>query len=462
MTETALPTTWNPADGAPLPDLEGTLVVDRDSLRAAGRDLGNIRFARPGAVLRPASVTDVAAMVAFCHRHGIPVAARGTGHAMHGQALVDGGLVVDMTTLATVHSVSAYGGVDVDAGACWSGLVARAAELGLAFPCLTGYLDLTVAGTLSVGGIGGAYTRGAQIDHVRALQVVTGTGEIVWCGRDEHRDLFDAVLGGLGQFGIITRAVLDVRPAPESVLTLRLPYTDPATAVDTMTMLARRREFDELFGMAIRPDPAGPPVYVVSAVVHGDPAPDVEHLLRDVPPAAMPVPPETGSYLQHATQYTVEINQLRHGTDWDRRVKPWFDVFVPASAAAEVVTEVIAPLPAEAWAPGSFVLLFPRLRDGFARPQLRLPADDDVVYLLDVLDAHPAGPGVTEELERRNQEWFERAVRPRGGVRYPIGVLRFTEADWQTHYGDRWATVRDLKDRYDPRGLLARGQGIFT
>lgn len=452
-----------------IPQIEGELVFDKEALTQAAADLGNIRFAHPGAVLRPAAVADIARMVAYCHHHGIPVTARGTGHAMHGQALVEGGLIIDMTELATIHSISIDGGADVDAGVLWSTLVNRAAEQNLAFPCLTGYLDLTIAGTLSVGGIGGSYTQGAQIDHVRAVQVVTGSGDTVWCNRDEHKDLFDAVLGGLGQFGIITRVVLDLVPAPDAIVTLRLPYVDPGIAIDTMNTLIERREFDQLFCMVLPLEAGAPPAYVVTAVLYHDPAngqPDVEQRLREIPPAVVPIGPETSTYLEHATQYTAEINQLRLDAGWDQQVKPWFDVFVSSSAIHSVVNEIIAPMPAETWSPGSFVLLFPQLRDRFTQPQLRLPNEsgkgDEIVYLLDILDAYPQQPGLVEEKERRNEEWFHHTVKPRGGVRYPIGVLRFGLSDWQAHYGDRWADLRQLKERYDPGGLLARGQGIFS
>ncbi|ONI88049.1 hypothetical protein ALI22I_20110 [Saccharothrix sp. ALI-22-I] len=472
---------WTLADPArridPIPSLHGTLHTDGPRVDRASRDLGRIVYARPSAVLVPGDISDIARMVAYCQRHDIPVTARGTGHAMHGQALVHRGLVIDMTALRTIHAIDptdSGGRVDADAGTSWSHVVATAAKHRLAFPCLTGYLDLTVGGTLSVGGISAAYGQGAQIDHVVRVQVVTGRGEIKWCDAEHNSELGQAVLGGLGQYGIITRVVLDLVPMPQRVRTIRLLYTDPATAVAAMTTLVDRGEADEVFCMIFPPGPDTTPAYTVIVAAFGAPddLPAPSRLLRGLPDPAAPVESEDSDYLHHATQYTGPINDAREHAGWDDMVKPWFDVFLADDDVAGVVSRVIAAMEPADWSPagGGFVLLFPILRDTLTGPQLRLPDPDrhrtdgrPIVFLFDVLDAHPPtdDPAYAQIKVARNALWWRDIVEPAGGRRYPIGVLDFGYDDWRRHYGQRWTRVEQLRHRHDPSGILATGQAVF-
>ena len=182
---------------ADLPPLDGEVVYDAESREANSRDLGRIIFRTPNAILRPGSVADIQKMIRYCRAHTIKVAPIGAHHAMFGQALVDGGLIIEMRSLRTIHSISAQG-ADVDAGVYWKDVILDAYSKGLTPASITGYIKTTVGGTLSMGGIGvmTTYKAGAQIDHVQQLQVVTGTGELVTCSKTQNSDLFHAVLGG--------------------------------------------------------------------------------------------------------------------------------------------------------------------------------------------------------------------------------------------------------------------------
>src|SRR6185295_17955682 len=95
------------------------LVTDEASLAAAADDFGHFIHRRPRAVLRPGSVEDVVRLLDFTSRHGIEVAARGQGHSTQGQAQVEAGGVIGMSSLATIHEINA-GDALVDAGVRWS------------------------------------------------------------------------------------------------------------------------------------------------------------------------------------------------------------------------------------------------------------------------------------------------------------------------------------------------------
>jgi FAD/FMN-containing dehydrogenase len=213
-------------DGISTPDLDGELVVDAASLAEAADDFGHILQRTPVAVLRPGSVHDIHTLVQFANRHHLQMALRGQGHSTFGQAQAEAGVVIDSCTLHTIHRVDAHTAV-VDAGVRWGDLLTATLHQGRTPPVLTDFLELSIGGVLQVGGIGGhAHRAGFVVNHGRALQVVTGEGNLLTCSPTHKADLFHAILGGLGQFGLITRAHLRLLSAPTQPRVLQLFYTD--------------------------------------------------------------------------------------------------------------------------------------------------------------------------------------------------------------------------------------------
>src|SRR5918997_2890941 len=236
---------------AHLPPLDGTLSTDPAVRAAAADDFGHIVHRTPVAVLRPGSVEDVAKVVRFAREHGIRVAGRGKGHTAFGQSQAEAGVVIDMTTLNQIHSVESDRAV-VDGGVVWRDLLLATVPAGLTPPVLTDYTRLTVAGTLSVGGISGrSYLHGAQVDNVLELQVVTGEGNLVTCSESENKGLFEAALAGLGLCAIIVRATIRLIPAGEQARTLRFFYPDAAAMLADLRFLTRAERFDHIRGMSV-------------------------------------------------------------------------------------------------------------------------------------------------------------------------------------------------------------------
>jgi cytokinin dehydrogenase len=443
------------ADAAALPDdvpeLDGSLHVDPDTRRRYALDAGRIGTGLPAAVLRPGSAADVARVVGYCRRHGLPVAARGLGNTTGGQSLVPGGVVVDATALTGVRAVGPDRAT-VGAGTTWLELARAAATRGLAIPAATGFLGLTVGGTLSVGGIPPAVATGAQVDHVHELEVVTGDGELRRCSPTAGRELFDAVLAGLGQFGIITEATVGLVPAPAGVRGWSVPFTDPAAFFADLRRLVRSGGATEVFGDWWRPGEAGELHHLNAFAFDADLAP---------PPGAEV---HDAGYLEHVTRIDAAVADLRTAIGWDALPKPWLTVWLPDSRVEEFVGATLAELtPADVGA-GGFVLLYTHHRAALTRPSLRLPAPDgsDLVHLFTVMTAGPpdACPEFGATMLRRNRRLLDRALAA-GGTRYPIGTVTSGAADWRVHYGDRWPHLFALKHRYDPAGILTPGHGLF-
>jgi cytokinin dehydrogenase len=449
-----------------IPPLDGELVFDPDSRAADSRDLGRIASAMPYAVLRPGSVRDIQKMVWFCRRHRIKLATRGQGHTTHGQGLV-AGLLIENRSLRTIHSVGP-GGADVDAGVLWRELAHAADAVGLTAPAYTTYLGLSVAGTLSVGGFPACNDRGLQIDRVSELQVVTGTGELVRCSPDRDRQLFEVMLGGLGQCGVITRATVDLVPTWSWARTFQLYYPPTATAAyfaDMRTLLARG-ELSGVYTLFFIPPGTGQLVAQLNALsFHNGRTPDPAQALRGLtqPPAAASV--TDSSYLDWVQRYDPVVDQWRREDSWDDLIKPWYDVILPGRSAQAYVTSVMPTLTTADFGATGIGFVFPQRRSVLTRPFFRIPPPDgdDYVFLFDVLTSSAApgpDPAFTRAMLDRNRRLFEQA-RALGGTRYPIGSLDMTRADWREQYGPMWTELVRRKRRYDPDTILTPGPGIF-
>lgn len=450
-----------------VPRLSGSLRTVGRELTDDGGDFGHIVHTTPGGVLRTESVEEIAAVIRFCNAYRIEVAARGQGHGTYGQAQVDGGLVVETEPLDHVGPVGA-GHVTVGAGAVWSAVARETLRHGLTPPVFTDYLELSVGGTLSVGGLGGqAHRHGAQVDNVIALEVVTGAGDVVGCSPSRHPDLFHAVLAGLGQCAVIVSATLRLVVAPEAVRRFLLPYADLETFLADQRALAGDVRFAYVEG-EVEPDDDGAYTrYVLEAVAYGPPAgprrSDAE-LLRglryDRSGRSGPFTAETLGYFDFLDRLAAGVAELKHEGVWTW-AHPWLNLLLPGDRVAELSRGLLDELAGQEVGPGGAVLLYPLLRRHLRAPLLRVP-DGRVPYLMAVLWAlDPADQAAVTARIAANQAAFER-VRAAGGTQYPVGSVPMTADDWIGQYGEAWREFAAAKRRYDPHQLLAPGQHVFT
>ncbi|MBN0047908.1 FAD-binding protein [Streptomyces actuosus] len=455
------PDTGADAALATVPRLDGTLVMDEASLAAASEDYGHMVHHRPVAVLRPGSASDVVAMIRFCNDHDLPVAPRGQGHQTFGQAQVQDGLVIETATLAEIGPLCPQSStVTVGAGAKWSDVARVTLAHGLTPPVLTDYIELSVGGTLSVGGIGGqAHRYGVQVDNVAELRVVTGAGELVRCSPARRSDLFHAVLAGLGQCAVIVEATLRLVRAPERVRHYLLTYHDLETFVEDQRLLVEEDRFAYVGGQ-ISADAGGAfRVHTLEAVAYGPPvgpAPDDAALLRGlrhsgVEQADLP-------YFDFLDRLAPLVASLKEAGFWTY-AHPWLNLILPGDRAAALSAPVLDALTPAELGPG-VIQLYPMRRDRLTTPLFRAP-DDPLPYLFDVLPATP--PDDSAAVDRRlaaNRAAYEAAAAA-GGTQYPVGSIPFSREDWQTQFGEAWPRLAEAKWRYDPRQLLTPGQGIF-
>jgi FAD/FMN-containing dehydrogenase len=159
----------------------------------------------PAFVVQPASTRDVAATVRFARDHGILLGVKGGGHNIAGTAIPEGGLMLDMSRLRSV-SVDADAKLAHVAAGCLLQDVDRATQKhGLA--TVLGFISEVGVGGLTLGGGLGYLTRrfGWTVDNLQEVEIVTADGVIRTANREENADLFWALRGGGGNFGVVTR-----------------------------------------------------------------------------------------------------------------------------------------------------------------------------------------------------------------------------------------------------------------
>jgi cytokinin dehydrogenase len=183
----------------PPPPLDGELRFDEVTRKGCADDFGHIVHHMPEGVLLPESADDVAKTIQWTAQRGCKFAPQGQRHSTFGRSQVPSGIVADMSTLRYIGAVEGDR-VVVEAGAKWSDVLRATLAQGKTPPVLTEYLELSVGGTLIVGGVGGTTSAfGVQSDNVIDMEVVTGEGKKVTCSASNNADLFNAVRAGLGQ-----------------------------------------------------------------------------------------------------------------------------------------------------------------------------------------------------------------------------------------------------------------------
>ena len=229
-------------------DFTGAIIVPDDPVYDEARTIYNAMIdRRPGVIAQCADVHDVVRAVHFARNLGLEIAVRGGGHSVAGRSLTEGGLVIDLRRMHAVSVDPEARTATVGGGATMSHLDRATEPYGLA--TTGGWVSTTGVGGFILGGGGGWLDRkfGLACDNLLAVELVTADGSVVRAREDEHPELFWALHGGGGNFGVATAFTLRLHEL--SAVTAALLLWRPEAGPD---VLRAYRDF-----MASAPDEVG-------------------------------------------------------------------------------------------------------------------------------------------------------------------------------------------------------------
>jgi len=418
---------------------------------------------RPGLVAQCTGVADVMAAVKFAREHDVEVSVRGGGHSVAGLALVEDGMVIDLSPMTAVRADPVERRAHVAGGALWSHVDRETQALGLGVT--GGIVTHTGVGGLTLGGGLGHLMRtyGLTIDSLRSCDVVTADGDLVTASKDEHPDLFWGLRGGGGNFGVATNFEFELHPVGPTVLAgLLLWPMDQAKDV-----LGYFRDF-----LDDAPEQLGimgnlrlaPPLPVVPEELHGKPVVGVivcyvgdvaegEQVLRPlrdfqspVVDAVVPKP-----YVAHQGMFDAA---LAHGNNYywkswklPRLEDPILDLIVEH---CETITSPMSTVPIFCQT-GAVARV---ADDATAYPGRSAPHDINIVA------AWPADAGAGDEHRQWVRNFYD-ALTPHAQGAY----VNFLSDEDQSHleavYGaEKLSRLVSLKTKYDPTNFFHRNSNI--
>jgi len=412
---------------------------------------------RPAAIVRPLDANQVAQVVDLARDGGLELAVRSGGHSLAGHSVSDGGIVLDLSELTAID-------IDPEGRTAWAetGLTAGAytAAVG-AHGLVTGFGDTAsvgIGGLTLGGGVGYLVrTHGLTIDSLLAAELVTADGQLLQVDADQHPELFWAIRGGGGNFGVATRLKFRLDPLDGIVGGMLLLPATAQVIVDFMA--AAEAAPEELSGIANIM--VAPPLPFVPADQHGrlvvmamlcyagdaeagqralapfralaDPIAD---MVQPMPYAGM-FPPEEGEFHPTAVAHTMFVDTV------DREVADTIVEHLQASDAAmravqlRVLGGAMARVPVEATA--------------FAHRHSRIMANVAAFY---------DGPADRD----RRQAWVDglAAALHQGDDGAYVNFLGDEGPDRvrRAYPGSTWDRLVEVKRRYDPDNLFRLNQNI--
>ena len=276
MTDISLSTIGSTPVIMPPDDMEALRSALRGSMHTPGdagydeaRTIWNAMIdRRPGLAIRCQGASDVMRAVELAQKHGLVVSVRGGGHNIAGSAVCDGGLLIDLSPMRWVCVDPASRRMNVGPGATLADVDRETQAFGLALP--TGINSTTGIAGLTLGGGFGWLTRklGMTIDNLISADVVKADGKLVRASETENADLFWAIRGGGGNFGVVTNFEFRLHPVGPQVLSGLVvhPFADARKILtDYQSMLSAAP--DELTCWAVMRK--APPLPFLPAEWHG-------------------------------------------------------------------------------------------------------------------------------------------------------------------------------------------------
>jgi FAD/FMN-containing dehydrogenase len=443
--------------------LRGALLQPGDAGYDAARSIWNAMIdRRPALVVRCAGTADVMAAVVFARDHGLPLAVRGGGHNIAGNAVCDDGLVIDLSAMRDVHVDPAARRAVVGGGALLSDLDHKTQAFGLAVPL--GINSTTGVAGLTLGGGFGWLSRlyGLTVDNLLGAEIVTADGQRRHVGPQQEPDLFWALRGGGGNFGVVTRFEFGLHPVGPLVTAglIVFPFDAGRDVLRRYRDHAATLPDDVAVWAVLRP---APPLPFLPPAVHGQNmvalavctprAPDEAAALLDPLRGFGPVLGEHVGAMPYAAWQKMFDPLLAPGA---RNYWKSHNFTALNDAAIDIVLQYAAGVPT----PHCEIFL------GLLGGRANVPAPDatayphrDVAYAMNV-----HGRWLDAADDARGMAWardFFTAVAPHAAGSVYINFLTADEGGRiREAYGPNYARLQAVKKRYDPYNLFRFNHNI--
>ncbi|MGY1636692.1 FAD-binding oxidoreductase [Geodermatophilus sp. SYSU D00742] len=447
-------------------EVGGPVLVPGDGGYDEARSLWNAGIdRRPAVVVECTTAADVAAAVRFAQSEGLEIAVRGGAHSIPGLSSVDGGLVVDLRRMNAVTVDPTGRRARVQGGALLADLDAATQAHGLAVPA--GMVSHTGVGGLTLGGGMGWLTRlaGLSIDNLVSAQVVVADGRVLRAAEDENPDLFWAVRGGGGNFGVVTEFEFRLHQVGPTVQ-FGLFFWDASQGREALRLMRDvvadlPRTMNAVPAAALTAPPApfvpaehqGRSGYALILVGFGDAA-EHEQVTRRVretlPPLFDVVAP---------MPYTALQQMLDEANAWG------FHAYDKSGYFADLtddVVDVLAEYAPRKTSPLS-VLLFYRLDAAYSEV-----GEDDTAFGGGRSPRYAGffiGLTPTAEMLPAEREWVRtlwQALRPHmmGAGTYVNALEGGDPAEVEAAYGPKYPRLSAVKAKYDPGNVFHRNANI--
>ena len=441
--------------------LRGTVLAAGDDGYESARRVWNAMIdRRPRLIVRAAGVADVIAAVNFARDNGLLFSIRGGAHNVTGSAVADDGLMLDMSAMTGIRVDPEGRTVRAEPGCLWRDLDHETQAFGLA---VTGgqASDTGIAGLTLGGGVGQLMRCcGATVDNLLSVDLVTADGRLLTVSANQHPDLYWALRGGGGNFGVVTSFEYRLHPVGPIILGGMLIY--PANVATELLRFYRDWIIDapdELNATLAFLD--APPEPFVPEAMHGQPAiavvvcyvGDLDDGERCVAPLRKSLPPAVD--LVGPIPYEAHQQLLDGGTPWGRQVylksanlKEMSDVVVDVIVAhVAQATSPMTLVPINAW--GGAISRVPNDATAFGHRDSKF-----TVYIFTIWD--------DPDERDRHVHWaraFHEALRPHMNGIY-VNEMGPEERVHEAYSATTYARLVEVKNAYDPANFFRMNQNI--
>lgn len=436
--------------------LSGTLLQPGDDGYDEARRVHNgLIDKHPALIARCHGTADVVDALAFAREHDLEISIRGGGHNVAGRAVTDGGVMIDLSHMRGIHVDPAAQTVRAQGGVLWGELNREAALHGLA---VTGGVVSTtgIAGLTLGGGIGWLMPKyGISIDNLLSVDVVTASGDAITASRESHPDLFWALRGGGGNFGVATSFEYQLHPLRQVVGGL-VAYPLPQ-ARDLLRFVREWVEGipDELMvaaGLVNAPDGSG---FKLGAVVvcHCGPEEDANRDLKPLLEFGEPVMVEIGPMPYPAINAMLDAGYPKGALNY------WKSSFF-AELGDEVIDILVDSFAAAPSRMGGMIF------EHFHGAVTRISAADTAWPLRRegynlVITTEWLDPTTTEENIAWTRALYAKLEPHAADLRY-VNYLDADDADdaIRAAYGPNYDRLVEIKRRYDPENVFRLNHNI--